>query len=147
MVDAVAGEPGAGETPPPQLVPLDIPSNAAPGPDEKPAPGPFTREAFFAVFVSAFAMAGAGFAVMARVPLPTLERVGTMPQARPASDALYDTLTDLGVIHWFSEDGLFFKWAGRMGIMAAFAMAVREGVRADLAAHAARNVTPKAAGA
>ncbi len=150
MVDAVAGEAGAGATPPPQLVPLDIPSNAAPGPDAAPeqAPAPvMTKEEFFQYFVSAFAFAGSTFHAFAKVELPTLYRVHTLPHARPASDTLYDTLSEIGVLAWFNENHPMFKWVQRIAVLYLFGQAVASGVRADLAAHAARNVTPKAAGA
>ena len=99
------------------------------------AEGFVPHDIWHAGFCLAFQMAGHVTA------LQTLLAAPERPEALHASRAIYDTCCEVPALHFMVKPGL--KWIERAGAVAAFALPVYAGVRVELRARQAKDVTPQ----
>ncbi len=94
------------------------------------------KDEFFKLFVGGFTVAGA------LTQLKSLKVEETDEKARAASDALYETISDIPALHFLLEPQ--GKWMGRVVCIGMFVVPMSLNVRNELAARA--SVKPKQAG-
>jgi hypothetical protein len=90
------------------------------------AAGLFDRETFFAAFVQGQTIAGTFLGLQTLIQAPKSDG------ARPAADAIYDSLVETPALHFLLKPGN--KWIGRAVVIGAYAGPVVIGCKAELAA-------------
>lgn len=121
-----AGEAAAGTGPAGEAAAIDAAAAEA---------GLFDRETFFGAFVQGQVLAGTFLGLQTLVEAPKSDA------ARPAADAIYDSLVETPALHFLLKPGN--KWIGRAVVIGAYAGPVVVGCKAELAAKRAA-AKPKA---